>query len=299
MKMPTKSLHVSDYFSDFPCDSFLKTHLTFFEYKKIKVIFYLHTKYTMPRIYNYKPQKLDERDMKLDYDEIELPSSFDIRDVLGVPIVFNQGSVGSCSANSSALVYMYTLNKEKLAEFTPSRLFIYANSRLYEGVALTDDAGSDLRDVMKTIQIKHVCTEKVWPYIESKFSVKPPSYAYAAAMLHKEFNYMAVAQTETAIKTALLNHHAIAFGITLFLEFESEEVAKTGIVPMPNEDETPIGGHAITIVSYDDEKQAFGVQNSWGRGWGVNSEGWCWFPYAYVLNPDLATDFWVIKTCNE
>lgn len=33
-------------------------------------------------------------------------------------------------------------------------------------------------------------------------------------------------------------------------------------------------GHAVTIVGYDEQKQAFKVINSWGIGWGANGFGW-------------------------
>ena len=252
----------------------------------------------MSRVYNYKFQKPDERDLKLVHPVVStLPTAYDIRSVLGEPIVFDQGNLGSCTSQSSALMYMFMLKQEKLAEFVPSRLFIYAISRMIEGTPLTEDSGADLRDVMKAIQKYHVCAEAVWPYDVSKFSVKPPQSAFQAAVLHKEFQYLACAQTETAIKTALTNNHAIVFGIQVYESFESDEVSRTGIVPMPDVDnEQCLGGHALTIVGFDDSKQAFGVQNSWNSSWGL--QGLCWIPYSYVLDSDLASDFWVIKACN-
>lgn len=257
-------------------------------------------------MYGFKPQKQDTRDIMFHHlgtTRAILPSAYDIRTKLGVPIVFNQLQLSSCTANASALCYMYMLKKEGLPKFVPSRLFIYANSRMIENTPLTEDSGAALRDVMKAIQTRHVCTENTWPYIEKNVSVKPPMAAYTAALKHKEFKYLAVAQTKTAIKTALLNDHAIVFGLQLFPEFESETVAKTGIVPMPNPDEQSIGGHALTIRSFDDSKKCFGVQNSWGdklhnSPWGIAGEGWCWIPYDYILNPDLACDFWIIQACN-
>jgi papain like protease len=34
------------------------------------------------------------------------------------------------------------------------------------------------------------------------------------------------------------------------------------------------GGHAVTIVGWDDSKRAWRIKNSWGRGWGENGFGW-------------------------
>lgn len=34
------------------------------------------------------------------------------------------------------------------------------------------------------------------------------------------------------------------------------------------------GGHAVSIVGYDDSKRALLIRNSWGEGWGENGFGW-------------------------
>lgn len=41
------------------------------------------------------------------------------------------------------------------------------------------------------------------------------------------------------------------------------------------------GGHEMSIVGYDDLKQAWRIRNSWGTGWG--QRGYAWLPYAYPL----------------
>ena len=38
----------------------------------------------------------------------------------------------------------------------------------------------------------------------------------------------------------------------------------------------------MTIVGYDDEKQAFKIMNSWGKGWG--EEGYMWLNYEGFKN---------------
>ena len=44
-------------------------------------------------------------------------------------------------------------------------------------------------------------------------------------------------------------------------------------------DEGDIGGHAMVAVGYDNTKQAFRIQNSWGRNWGDGGYGW--FSYEF------------------
>jgi C1A family cysteine protease len=63
---------------------------------------------------------------------------------------------------------------------------------------------------------------------------------------------------------------------------------------MPGKTERSLGGHAVTLVGFNDETKQFIVRNSWGTAWGQN--GYFTLPYAYVLNSGLASDFWCIKT---
>ena len=75
------------------------------------------------------------------------------------------------------------------------------------------------------------------------------------------------------------------FGFTIFSSFESGEVASTGMIPLPQPSESVVGGHAVVCVGYDDARHAFVIRNSWGAGWG--DAGYCFMPYAYMLDPGL------------
>jgi C1A family cysteine protease len=65
-------------------------------------------------------------------------------------------------------------------------------------------------------------------------------------------------------------------------------------MPLPGEKE--VGGHAVLVVGYDNVTQRFLARNSWGTEWGI--KGHFTLPYSYILNPDLATDFWTIRLVN-
>ena len=100
-----------------------------------------------------------------------LPSSVDLRP--HCPPVYDQGQLGSCTANAIAGALQFDEIKEhKNGHSTPSRLFIYYNERVIEGT-VTSDSGAQLRDGVKTVAKQGICPEKVWPYNISKFAVKP------------------------------------------------------------------------------------------------------------------------------
>jgi C1A family cysteine protease len=104
---------------------------------------------------------------------------------------------------------------------------------------------------------------------------------------------MSVGQNLNSIKNAISQDFPIVFGIDVYSSFESKQVSKTGVVPMPNVNtEQLLGGHAIMMISYDDTKKVFGCMNSWGTSWG--NKGFFTLPYAYVLSNQLAFDFWTI-----
>jgi len=236
------------------------------------------------KIYGWKKQKDDARDYKFVHEQTldSLPKSIDLRPQM--PPVYDQGQLGSCTANSIAAL----VQKDK--NISPSRLFIYYNERAIEGT-IKQDAGANIRDGIKTINTLGVCSETTIPYDISKFTKKPSKKAYKEALQNKDNSYHAVAQTELDIKAALVAGLPISFGFEVKQSFESSVVASTGIY-QPKANETILGGHAVCIVGYDDDKQMFIVRNSWGDTWGL--QGYFWMPYTEVLNAQVCNDFWVI-----
>ena len=54
------------------------------------------------------------------------------------------------------------------------------------------------------------------------------------------------------------------------------------------------GGHAFTIVGYDDKKMAFKISNSWGTEWG--EKGFAWISYDLFRDSRFATDYFITAT---
>jgi len=87
----------------------------------------------------------------------------------------------------------------------------------------------------------------------------------------------------------LADGHPFVGGITVYESFEAKN---GGDIPMPSPKEKVLGGHAIVFVGYDQQTGRFKFRNSWGPNWGQGGYGT--LPFAYLLSPNLASDFWAI-----
>ena len=220
-----------------------------------------------------------------------LPPSADLRP--RCPPVYDQGQLGACTGNAIAAAVQFDRQKQQLApDFVPSRLFIYYNERVIEGTVGTD-SGGQIRDGIKSVAQQGVPPETDWPYDIGQFSVKPPAAAFADAMQDKAVAYSRLVQSLSQMKGCLASGYPFVFGFTVYESFESQQVAQTGVAPMPAPSESAVGGHAVMAVGYDDATQRFIVRNSWGAGWGMN--GYFTIPYTYVSDPHLASDLWTIR----
>jgi C1A family cysteine protease len=221
----------------------------------------------------------------------KLPAKVDLRS--HCPPVYDQGQLGSCTGNAIAGAVQFDREKQKLKpDFVPSRLFIYYGERVIEGT-VNSDAGAQIRDGIKVVAKQGVPPETDWPYDIAKFADKPPPKAFADALKDLAVSYSRVSQTLSQMKGCLASGFPFVFGFTVYDSFESQDVAKTGVVPMPASGESVLGGHAVLAVGYDDGQQRFIVRNSWGTGWGMH--GYFTMPYAYLTDRGLASDFWTIR----
>ena len=95
------------------------------------------------------------------------------------------------------------------------------------------------------------------------------------------------------LRSCLASGFPFVFGFSVYSSFMSDEVKQTGIMPMPEEDEDMLGGHAVMAAGYDNDTRMFLIRNSWGKKWGDN--GYFWMPYDYVSKTNNCSDFWTIR----
>jgi C1A family cysteine protease len=244
-----------------------------------------------PRWFGWDPDLPDARDkFLLAPVNLVRPAKVDL--TAGCPPVYDQGALGSCTANAIAAALEFDQKKQTLEPvFVPSRLFIYYNERALEGT-IREDAGAQIRDGFKTVAKQGAPHEALWPYVISRFAAKPNVRAYRDAAKHPAILYQRLVQTPAMLETCLAGGFPFVFGFTVYDSFESDAVASSGTVPMPGPSEEVLGGHAVLCVGYDQAAQRFLVRNSWGPGWGTG--GYFTMPYAYLTDVNLADDFWTV-----
>jgi C1A family cysteine protease len=243
--------------------------------------------------YGWIPQLPDIRDLPTEAPaKAKLPRSVDLSTSPHMPPVYEQGMLGSCTAQAVAAVLDFENHRQAGRFVTPSRLWIYYQERALEG-SVAHDNGAQLRDGMKAVTKLGACPETDWPYDPTKWADKPPQKAYRSALRDKALAYQAPEQKLPALKATLAAGKPVVFGFTVYEAFEGDAVGKSGVLGLPGKGEHAIGGHAVVLVGYDDAAKRFRVRNSWGSGWG--QAGYFEMPYAYVTNRSLAADFWTLE----
>ena len=226
--------------------------------------------------YPVKPDLPDHRDIPYTLTPAPQPDHISWRS--HYPQVWNQGDIGSCTAQAmSAAVAYFTPSVD------PSRMFQYYNERKIDG-DVSSDTGSTIRTACKAASSYGICDEPLWPYINSHLFLQPPETCYQNAVKDTLSTYYRIApndgpDTVSAIRNAVAIGQPVVIGIVAFEGLESSEAAQTGVVPMPVVSQAPLGGHAVVLTGYSNETQLFQFRNSWGEGWG--DKGYGYFPYAY------------------
>lgn len=219
--------------------------------------------------------------------------------------VYNQGRIGSCTANALAgAVQFDRIKSNQSPAFVPSRLFIYYNERQVEG-HIGNDSGAQLRDGIKTLQKYGVCPESDWSYDDtpapseggpfpagSKPATKPNAPSYADALNYTITAYQRLTPTLSQLQGCLASGFPFVFGFTVFNAWYSQ-TPPPKVIPLPSANDSVAGGHAVLCVGYDNATNLFKIRNSWGPN--VGDHGYFFMPYAYLTSANLASDFWVIN----
>lgn len=209
-----------------------------------------------------------------------------------LPPVGDQKTQGSCVGWSSGY-YAYTyavakqrgLDKAMLA--TPKWQF--SPGFIYHQRDKMDKPGMSIYRAMKILEEKGCATLTEMPYDENDHTSAPPETAMRRAEKFKaiktgnvffHFNdpnsesAKTIPQNLEPEKFKQLLHQLrqpIVISIPVYKDFQ--EADGNAVYSHTGSDES-LGGHAIAIIGYDDDKKAFRMINSWTDQWGDKGQLW-------------------------
>jgi C1A family cysteine protease len=200
----------------------------------------------------------------------------------------DQLHLGSCVGQAIVGAFELMINKSHPEKFRDlSRLFVYYNARLLEGY-VNEDAGTYVRSGIKAVHKWGVCIEEHWPYLINKFADTPSLESYIDARERFIDSYYRINSIDDII-ASLSMEIPVVTGIQVFDDFD--RLGSDSVVPLPSDKDHILGGHAVTIVGYDNDKKYFICRNSFGEDWG--DQGYFYMPYDYAEL--YAMDAWMFN----
>lgn len=206
------------------------------------------------------------------------------------PSVYDQGQTGSCVGQAlKRAAHTLQIAQGFPTVIEPSSMFIYYNAREAEG-SCDEDAGANICDGLLGMITDGFCAESDWRLNPSFITVKPGDAQYQKATMHRVEDYKPTQIVPSDLQSLLeaLSVGPVVGGVLVFESFESPDAMRTGNIPMPDESENLLGGHAIFIRGYSMPRKILIFDNSWGIDFGDEGSGT--LPWEYVRR--FGSDFW-------
>ncbi|GIX43523.1 MAG: cysteine protease [Leptospiraceae bacterium] len=229
-----------------------------------------------------------------------LPSRVDLSSEM--PPVVNQGRQNSCVAFSTGYYtksyYEYKENRWRYDTpiYGGEGEHVFSPAYIYNQINGGQDRGSYFHDALNLVVKKGAAPWKYMPYNENDYLTQPSGTAHQIAQKFRAKSFKRIPfDNINAIKSELANGNPIIFGMVIDDNFY--QLGSDGNYVFDNPGGKKYGGHAMTLVGYDDNirspmgyKGAFKLVNSWGTNWGDKGYAWIsyktWLqlrPYVYVL----------------
>jgi len=228
----------------------------------------------------------------------DLPESYDLSDLM--PPVRSQGNQGSCV--SWAIAYYLKSYQEKVQYGYEYDTFENVMSPAYIFNQIKQDvsclSGSELRESLTLLQDEGVTNWTDFPYNDSECSELPSLDLLTKAEENKIGDFFAIGIPETntdddytllnLLKTLISQDNPIVTSMEftkLIFEYQDDKYLAYDYNDDTGNDEESFC-HAILIVGYDDEVEAFKFVNSWGTNWGNEGYGWLSYDFFRPLDDD-------------
>lgn len=213
-------------------------------------------------LFREQPSPLDPRDIEVEdllNPTFELPKKVDHRGL--IPVVWDQGSDGPCSAYSAAAIKQWQERKDYGLRKNLSRDFVYFLR------SNKPQKGMYPRDTMKILQKYGIPLKKSFKKRKYNTIDDIPTEVMEEAAKHRIVGYARV-NTIEGLKKSLYKNGPCYAVFPLYHNGKYFWKPEWG-------NNKQLGAHAVVIVGYD--QYGFMVRNSWGDMW--NEDGHTYYPY--------------------
>jgi hypothetical protein len=218
-----------------------------------------------------------------------VPRHVDLRE-WGGPIK-DQGEEGSCTGHAFSSAREWIARKYEKTSPILSPQCLYVEELIADG-SFPKDEGAMPRTGCQVLTAKGCCELSLYPCVAGDFTA-PTAEQAQNGLKYKTGAYHRIETLSDFLRClADSTPWPVTVGFAVYESFMSQQVADTGVMPIPKPGERQQGGHEVLCLGYDLAKQLALMQNSWGNGWG--QRGYFWMPLGVISAPD--TDLWMVHT---
>ncbi len=203
-----------------------------------------------------------------------VPASVDLSG--NFPVPGSQGGQQSCVGWATAYALKTYQEKVEMGWSLNTAGHLFSPAFVYNQINGGQNIPTYIWRGLDIIKNKGCATFATIPYDQTDYRTQPRAEAFQEALNFKAKEWKRLNSTPSEIIAALVNRNPVVVGIDVYESLRrlsgSDSVYNTISGGL-------LGGHAVTIVGYDNNKYggAFKVINSWGAAWGAN--GYFWIPY--------------------
>ncbi|MGB1242265.1 MAG: C1 family peptidase [Chitinophagales bacterium] len=192
------------------------------------------------------------------------------------PLVGNQGDINSCvgwATGYGALTIQQAIengwtDKRTITKNAHSALFIYNQIKVSDC-----DGGSRISDAIEFLSHNGDCYSRDFDGDVNNCQKSPEFTIQEYAKKYKVSDYMTLFDSDAEgalkvlrIKESLSQGKPVIIGMKIRKNFARlKKGSKFWWPDLGNT--TPVGGHAMVVVGYDESQKAFEIMNSWGKNW--------------------------------
>lgn len=196
------------------------------------------------------------------------PATFDWRNERGqnyTTPVRDQGDCGSCVAFATiasleAMLKIEDRNPNLMIDLSEAQLFYCIGGN--EGC--TCDTGWNIAAAFDAVHKMGLVSEECFPYVPgNQNQVCPPCAVNWQQQSNVQIASWHSMQAISEMKAWIAAHGPVTVGFSVYQDFVSYS---SGVYHHVSGD--LLGGHAVSVIGYDDTQRCWICKNSWGCGWG-------------------------------